>query len=86
MKTLLNKEVQEGNLDQVTVTKFEWLRDIHMFYVEDPNKTMNSLLRKFADLSENDLIELDRFSQRIKLTFDKVLQKEVKGTFQYFLT
>jgi len=78
MKILLNKDVKEESLDEVTVTKFEWIRDIHMFYVQDPNKTMNVILRQLTNLNEDELIELDRFSQRLKSVFDRVYEKKVR--------
>jgi len=50
---------------------------MHMFYIQNPQKTNNSLLRKIAGLDEKDLIELDRFSQRLNLIFERAIEYNV---------
>lgn len=73
MAVFFNKTVTK---DQ-TISKFDWLCKMHMFYIQSPQKTNNPLLRKITGLDEKDLIELDRFSQRLNLIFERAVEYNV---------
>lgn len=74
MAVFFNKGVTRDEAKQITISKFDWLCKMHMFYIQNPQKTNNSLLRKIAGLDEKDLIELDRFSQRLNLIFERAIE------------
>lgn len=77
MAVFFNKGVTRDEAKQITISKFDWLCKMHMFYIQNPQKTNNSLLRKIAGLDEKDLIELDRFSQRLNLIFERAIEYNV---------
>jgi len=69
-----NIRVTQDNANQTKISKFDWLCNMHMFYVQDPQKTNNPLLRKITKLDEKDLVELDRYSQRLNLIFERAIE------------
>jgi len=64
-------------MNTVFITKFEWLNEIHMFYVMDSNKTNNKILRNVAKLTKYELNELEKFSQRIHSICQRGYQRKV---------
>lgn len=71
LSLFLNKQVTPDTMNVVTISKFEWLKDVHMFSVRDGEKNNNYILKQITDLTESDLVELERFSQRLNSIFER---------------
>ena len=78
MRVFLNKEVTKENMEEVFVTKLEWLKDMHMYYVRDEQKNMNKILRQLTNLDQKTIYEIESFSQRLNAIFARGLELKVQ--------
>ena len=64
----MNKNItNEENLNQLTISKFEWLNNMHMFYINNPEKNKNKILRQLSGIAnESDLVEIEKFTKRLE--------------------
>jgi len=67
IKLFFDKNLTQQNLTELTISKFEWLNNMHMFYVDNPEKNKNKILRQLSGIvNESDLVEIEKFSKRLK--------------------
>jgi len=71
IKLFFNKELSQENQNELEISKFEWLNEMHMFYVDSQEKNSNKILKQLAGINESDLAEIEKLSQRLKLICDE---------------
>lgn len=73
-----NKQVvSESELDQVKITKFEWLNNMHCYYVRSSQKNSNKILAQLANFDPKDLAELTNLSERFDAIFNRAAHDKV---------
>ena len=74
----LNKKIaSESELNGVKVTKFEWMNNLHAYYISDAQKNANKVLNQLTKLTVNDLEELEHLNKRLDEIFKKARQEKV---------
>jgi len=77
MGLFLNKQLtSESELETVKITKFEWLNNIHAYYINNSPKNANKILLQLTKFTPEDLSELARLSERLDLIFTKAHQEK----------
>lgn len=75
----LNKELKtEKDLDVVSVTKFEWLNNVHVYNIQSVEKNANKIITQFAQFTDKDKAELSDFNDRMHSIFKRALEEKVK--------
>jgi len=75
---LLNRNLaSESELNEVKVTKFEWMNNLHAYYISDVQKNANKVLSQLTKLTSSDLEELEHLNKRLDEIFKKARQEKV---------
>ena len=77
MQLFLNKNITKDNLEEIVVTKFEWLRDMHMYYIRDHQKNDNKVHKQLTNLDQEVIDEIENFSQRLNTISSRGLELKV---------
>lgn len=78
LSLFLNKQVtSESDLETVKISKFEWLNNMHAYYIHNSPKNANKILHQLTKFTSEDLSELSRCSERLDLIFKKAHQEKV---------
>jgi len=68
----LNKKlVSESELNQIKISKFEWMNNLHAYFIHDSQKNSNKILNQLTKLSSSDFEELAQLTRR----FDEIFKK-----------
>jgi len=73
---LNRKLASESELNEVKVTKFEWMNNLHAYYISDAQKNANKVLNQLTKLTVNDLEELEHLNKRLDEIFKKATQEK----------
>jgi proline dehydrogenase len=77
LSLFLNKQVTaESDLETVKISKFEWLNNMHAYYIYNSPKNANKILHQITKFTSEDLSELSRCSERLDLIFKKAHQEK----------